>query len=298
MFSQAVFKEMEIAARRLGVEPAAIAAIAHAETGGKTHAIVNGRAEPLIRFESHYFDRRLSGARRDRARREGVSSPIAGAIANPPSQTSRWRLLRLAAGIDHKAAHESVSWGMGQVMGAHWAWLGYGSVDQLVETARSGVAGQLELMVRYIEKAGLSPALRDRNWTAFARRYNGPDYRKNAYHTKLARAYARYASVSAASIPSQSLRRGARGDTVSKLQAALVAKGAEITVDGIFGHATAAAVKAFQRENGLTEDGIAGPRTLSILYRENSAEGSLPSFLGRLLARLTRRWFDGAARVS
>jgi hypothetical protein len=43
-------------------------------------------------------------------------------------------------------------------MGAHWAWLGFDSVDALVEEARSGAAGQARLMARYIEKAGLAEA--------------------------------------------------------------------------------------------------------------------------------------------
>jgi hypothetical protein len=55
--------------------------------GLRTHAMIGGRAEPLIRFEGHYFDRRLSGTKREEARRaEGLSSPTAGAIANPASQ--------------------------------------------------------------------------------------------------------------------------------------------------------------------------------------------------------------------
>jgi len=82
------------------------------------------------------------------------------------------------------------------VTGAHWAWLGYPSVDALVEEAREGLAGQLRLMARYIEKAGLAEALRAHDWAAFARGYNGPAYRRNRYDTKLAAAYAIYQKVS------------------------------------------------------------------------------------------------------
>ncbi|MFA7308428.1 MAG: N-acetylmuramidase domain-containing protein [Hyphomicrobium sp.] len=36
--------------------------------------------------------------------------------------------------------------------------------------------------------------MRNRQWAAFARRYNGPGYRKNRYDTLLANAYRRMAA--------------------------------------------------------------------------------------------------------
>src|SRR5690606_12550109 len=111
---------------------------------------------------------------------------------NPASQAARWKLLRRAVAIDRVAAYESVSWGVGQVMGAHWAWLGHASVDALVGEARSGVCGQVRLMARYITRAGLADALKSHDWAAFARGYNGPAYRRNGYDTRLAKAYARF----------------------------------------------------------------------------------------------------------
>jgi peptidoglycan hydrolase-like protein with peptidoglycan-binding domain len=52
------------------------------------------------------------------------------------------------------------------------------------------------------------------------------------------------------------LRRGANGTLVERLQAALRAP-----VDGRFGAGTEAMVRAFQREKGLVPDGIVGPKT-------------------------------------
>ena len=37
------------------------------------------------------------------------------------------------------------------------------------------------------------PALQNRNWADFAKRYNGPAYAQNKYDEKLAKAYAKYA---------------------------------------------------------------------------------------------------------
>ena len=61
------------------------------------------------------------------------------------------------------------------------------------------------------------------------------------------------------------LREGDSGDAVRALQTELVLRGSDITVDGTFGPATTAAVKAAQRGAGLTADGIVGPLTIARL---------------------------------
>ena len=56
-----------------------------------------------------------------------------------------------------------------------------------------------------------------------------------------------------------------QGDDVRALQQALVKAGLPVTVDGVFGTDTDAAVKQFQQQKGLTVDGIVGPATRSAL---------------------------------
>ena len=265
MFSKQTAAEIEKAAQEFGIEPAALLAIAEIESAGQVFAKVDGRNEPLIRFEGHYFDRRLSGDKQDNARAAGLASPTAGVVANPRSQAARWQMLDQAADIDHQAAYESTSWGLGQVMGAHWPWLGFDNVDALVEEARSGAAGQARLMARYIEKAGLTDALNGHDWEAVGRGYNGPGFRKNAYHLKLAEAYQRQID---GPVPGDRMMKvGSRGELVTELQEALVALGYSVDTDGIFGPGTAAAVKKFQKEHGLAADGIAGERTLAAVKK-------------------------------
>ena len=58
----------------------------------------------------------------------------------------------------------------------------------------------------------------------------------------------------------QTLRKGSKGDLVKKLQAAL-----GIGADGDFGQGTENALKKWQDRNGLTADGVAGPKTLAKL---------------------------------
>jgi hypothetical protein len=55
------------------------------------------------------------------------------------------------------------------------------------------------------------------------------------------------------------------GQSVKDLQTALDSHGAKLTVDGIFGPLTEAAVKAFQKSHLIPADGIVGPLTWSKL---------------------------------
>ena len=60
------------------------------------------------------------------------------------------------------------------------------------------------------------------------------------------------------------IRRGSKGETVAEMQGVLERLGYDLGscgVDGDFGRMTEKAVKAFQKDHGLTVDGICGPKT-------------------------------------
>ncbi|MBU9176479.1 N-acetylmuramidase domain-containing protein [Burkholderia gladioli] len=63
----------------------------------------------------------------------------------------------------------------------------------------------------------------------------------------------------------KTLRLGDRGADVSYLQRQLIAAGARLDTDAIYGSATRNAVVSFQATHGLVADGIAGPKTWSTL---------------------------------
>jgi hypothetical protein len=66
-------------------------------------------------------------------------------------------------------------------------------------------------------------------------------------------------------LPEASLSIGDRGQQVKRLQEKLNEQGENLVADGIFGISTHAAVVAFQARNGLTPDGVVGPRTRAAL---------------------------------
>ncbi len=75
------------------------------------------------------------------------------------------------------------------------------------------------------------------------------------------------ADAQAAKVTDPILRQGDSGAPVTELQRLLNAKGAKLTVDGIFGATTQNAVIQFQRSNGLTADGIVGAKTWAALRK-------------------------------
>ncbi len=81
------------------------------------------------------------------------------------------------------------------------------------------------------------------------------------------------------------MRKGDIGADVRELQRLLGTVGLDVAMDGWYGDATEAAVKAFQARVGLVQDGNAGPKTLQLL-RTREKDPRL----------LTQAALDGAAK--
>lgn len=273
MFDDAARSAIGKIAKGMGVEPAALLAVAQVESAGRPFDKVDGKDMPLIRWEGHYFYRLLPKLLQSTAVKKGLAHPATGGVPNPKSQQARYDLLGKAQLLDSEAALSSCSWGLGQVMGAHWKWLGYKSAQALVDDACSGIVGQVNLMSKFIVKSNLVDELKARDWAALARQYNGPGYKKNNYHTKMADFYAKFKGASGGAVKAASddeittLRMGMSGSEVSLLQEKLRKIGYALNVDGDFGPATKRAVMSFQHDYSLAEDGIVGPLTWSIIER-------------------------------
>lgn len=76
------------------------------------------------------------------------------------------------------------------------------------------------------------------------------------------------------------LKNGSTGEDVRELQEKLNALGYDCgTPDGLFGNLTAYAVKAFQRDHGLTVDGIVGPVTYAKIEEMIGGDSGEPEWV-------------------
>jgi peptidoglycan hydrolase-like protein with peptidoglycan-binding domain len=95
------------------------------------------------------------------------------------------------------------------------------------------------------------------------------------------------------------LKLGSRGAEVKKMQQSLIDLGfLSGRADGIFGSVTQRAVINFQKAKGLKADGIAGPKTLEVLYSTGGSGGNTSSRDGQSgsssISRTLRRGHRGS----
>jgi hypothetical protein len=182
-------------AARLGGTPRQVAAVAKVESagGGWDDA---GRLKCL--YERHYFWRRIQVIV------PLLANPTPGGYtidANRDGVNDSWEKVADAAMRSPIAAFESASWGKFQIMGAHASadpkrksQVVYpGSAIEFVWWLTRSERNHYEALARFIEVNGLVNAFRalstdPESCRAFARGYNGSQYEKGAYHTKLAAA--------------------------------------------------------------------------------------------------------------
>lgn len=246
------------------------------ETNAVTGSLVDGLVKAIIRWEGHYFDRLVPAKLQAKAREWKLASPKVGGIPNPASQAGRYAILEKGKTLDVTAAISSCSWGVGQIMGAHWKLLGYKSAEDFEKAVQSGFSGQLAIMFAFMAKSGVIPHLRRLDWSAVARIWNGAAYAKNKYDVKMKDEYEKLEGAPALKPSSAGMiRSGSKGAKVRDLQQLLLRAGYAVSVDGDFGPSTERAVKAFQMKNKMEVDGVAGPRTMEALQRFRSAPQEL-----------------------
>lgn len=181
--------QIQAQASKLGIEVAALKAVIEVECKGSGF---NVDGTPVILFERHVFRQRLiangKAVTADKAMRErpDLCSKTMGNYGLYSAQHGR---LNAAAQYHRDSALESASWGIGQVMGYHWKVLGYPTLQNFINAMYRDEASQLDAMCRYIVTNKLINALKNKDWRAFARGYNGPAYAKNSYDVKLGNAY-------------------------------------------------------------------------------------------------------------
>lgn len=94
------------------------------------------------------------------------------------------------------------------------------------------------------------------------------------------------------------LSRGSKGESVRKMQQSLINAGYDVGssgADGNYGPATESAVRRYQKNNGLSVDGIAGNNTLGKLYGANSTSSKTTSSGTKATAKSTVPTYNPAS---
>jgi hypothetical protein len=182
-------RHYEIAAIELGVEVAAIKAVAQVESSGSGFTS-NGLVRIL--FEGHKFHERTSG-------QHSKSHPNISHAKADSSKYSKGSLdvrvereharLNQAISLDRIAALESASWGKFQIMGFNYKDVGWNSVDSFIHDMKKSEIEHLRAFIGFVKFKKLSNALKIKDWATFARIYNGPQYHFYEYDLKMAVAY-------------------------------------------------------------------------------------------------------------
>lgn len=240
-------KGLDSLALELKVPLPALWAVLAVETSGC--GFTNDR-RPQILFERHWFSRLTKG--RFDANHPDISNRVAGGYGN--RGVAQYARLERAIALDRKAALQSTSWGLGQVMGFNAETVGFANVEEMVKACVDSEDGQMRAMCGFITSAKLNKQLREKDWAGFAFRYNGTEFQKNKYDEKLATFNARF---EVGPLPDLNVRWA----QMSLMFLGYTTGG----VDGWFGAKTQAALIKFQNDHGIAATGAPDAVTTAAL---------------------------------
>jgi N-acetylmuramidase len=174
--------EAKVFAKRLGVTEKQLTAVSKVESSGSGF---DPAGKPKILFERHKFHKFTGGVYSVST----FSNPSGGGY-----DINSWDKLAgaiVTGAVD--AAFMACSWGKFQVLGEYWSDFDYDSPFALAFSTVASEAAHYELLCRYIEHNSLQDEMQaistnPETCRAFAKRYNGGNYAKFSYHTKLAAA--------------------------------------------------------------------------------------------------------------
>jgi murein DD-endopeptidase MepM/ murein hydrolase activator NlpD len=220
--------EWQGAADLIGCEPEVLKAIAEVESGGR-YAFwrlnkADGKNIPAILYERHcfstetkrmfdkdhpdiswptpYVSKKALGEKNFK-----MSDGKVDADDVYSSYASSYLRLINAYRLDATAALKSCSWGKFQILGTNYNLCGTATPAAFVKQMCTSDAAQIGLLAEFIRKKpqswislsnkklgkeiSLHEAVKTKNWAAIAFNYNGSDYKKHDYDTKLKGAYER-----------------------------------------------------------------------------------------------------------
>ena len=154
--------------KKYSLDTAGLLTFIQVETGGQgfdknTHKVI-------IQFEPVWF------------RRQAPYAPSGKWSVNKVEvQSKEWAAFNDAFAKDKEAAMKSTSIGLAQIMGFHYARLGYKTVGDMWDDAKKGIDRQIWQLVRFIETdRNLKIALMNADWSSVATIYNGAGYQQLA----------------------------------------------------------------------------------------------------------------------
>ena len=142
-----------------------------------TPFLANG--SPIVRFEKHVFIRYLKKYNAPNTKLEKANN----------LKGSNFKTLEEAKAVDTYCAIMSTSYGMFQIMGFNHELANYRKVENFVEAMGESEEKQIRAFCQFIKNTSLRPVIDRLDFATFARRYNGPNYSKNNYDTKLKHIY-------------------------------------------------------------------------------------------------------------
>jgi hypothetical protein len=203
---------------------------------------------PQILYERHIFHQ-LTGGQFDDG---DISDPSPGGYG--PEGGHQYDRLAAAIQRDRTSALKSASWGIGQILGKNFALAGFPDVESMVAAMSESEDKQLASVGSFLISTKLHLPLRARDWTSFARGYNGPNFAVNHYDSRLNGEFLKY---SAGPLPD------------------LLARAAQLyltylgfhpgPIDGVAGRQTLAALAQFQAKSGLPPSSTVDDNTITAL---------------------------------
>lgn len=183
-------KQISEIAKNNGIEYAMLKAFIEVESGGIGFAKDTGKI--IIQFEPAWF-----------RRKEPFAPSGLWSVNKVERQSKEWLAFNNAFAIDADSAMQSTSIGMGQIMGFHFKTLGYKTVGEMWDDAKSGEYQQVLQMVRFIRAdVRLYNAMRLKRFSLIATYYNGAGFRELAkkigrepYDISLEKAYNKFSKL-------------------------------------------------------------------------------------------------------
>lgn len=176
--------DFAIVAKELNVEVAAMKAVVKIEAGAAMKGFWSPGV-PIINFDGAMYARFRKGGGAG-AKGEKVPAGLSG------YPLREWTQYVNARRVNARGAAMGTFWGMFQIGGFNYKMCGCETVEEFVALMSTSELEQLELFATFLINTGIVKDLRAKNWSGFARKYNGANYAKRGYHTKMANAYRQY----------------------------------------------------------------------------------------------------------